>query len=73
MSNLKANRTKLVADIWVEEKSEERQKPDNVPRVKVKTKNQGLFPISIEEEPKPLASIDGFKKEDLDIIDNAKP
>lgn len=73
MANLKANRTKLKADLWVEEKGEERKKKDKEPRVKISTINHGRFPISISSNPKPLASLEGFKKEDLDIINNAKP
>lgn len=73
MANLKSQRTNLIADLWVEEKGDERQKSDNLPRVKVKTKNHGRFPISISENPEPLEPISGFKKEDLDIINNAKP
>ena len=73
MSNLKANRTNLKADLWVEEKGEDRQKKDKEPRVKISTINHGRFPISISDNPTPLDSIDGFKKEDLDIINNVKP
>lgn len=73
MSNLKANRTNLKADLWVEEKGEDRQKKDKEPRVKISTINHGRFPISISDDPTPLDSTDGFKKEDLDIINNAKP
>jgi|GEM_PF-5485857 len=64
-TKLKANRTKLKTDILVEEDG------FNQPKVQVYTISNGIVSISVSDNPIPLDSIDGFKQEDIDIINDS--
>ena len=64
-TKLKSKRTNLKTDLLVEEDG------FNQPKVQVYTINSGIISISISDNPIPLDSIDDFKQEDIDIINDS--
>lgn len=64
MANLSPKRTGLKARIWAEGRGVERNKSDNIPRVKLQIDDKSLS-VSIEEHPKILAKSRNIKQTDL--------
>lgn len=71
MANITKKHTQLSLDIWSEHKGVERNKKDKLPRVKVGNKDFQVS-ITIEKNPKVLATSKHLKQSELNQIQQAK-
>ena len=65
-ASLKAARSGLPADIWLDEAGQDRELPHNLARSKVRINGQ-FIPFSLEKEPKYLVSLNSLKASERKI------